>query len=94
MSNNTTVCPKCGESTAQNPLFGCSSKSRLIALILCLFFGVIGVHRFYAGRVASGIFMILTAGGLGIWNFIDTLVILCGNFKDGDGRVIKDWNLD
>lgn len=66
-----------------------SSKDWLATFLLCWFLGVFGAHRFYVGKTGSAIAMILTLGGLGIWNFIDWIVILCGEFKDKDGRVIK-----
>ena len=42
-----------------------SPKSRLAAALLAWFLGVIGIHRFYVGKVGTGILMILTLGGLG-----------------------------
>ena len=66
-----------------------SERSFLVALLLCLFVGNLGVHRFYAGKIGSGVAMLLTMGGLGIWCLIDLIVIACGNFKDGDGKAIK-----
>ena len=69
-----------------------SEKSRLVAFLLCFFFGVIGVHRFYVRKVGTGIVQILTLGGLGVWTLIDMIIILAGSFKDKDGKVIKNWN--
>jgi TM2 domain-containing membrane protein YozV len=69
-----------------------SPKGRLAATLLCLFFGLIGVHRFYVGKVGTGILQILTLGGLGIWTTIDLIMILAGSFKDKDGKVVKNWN--
>jgi TM2 domain-containing membrane protein YozV len=69
-----------------------SEKSRLVAFLLCFFLGVIGVHRFYVGKTGTGIAQIFTLGGLGLWAFIDMIVILCGSFKDKEGKVLKNWN--
>ena len=69
-----------------------SSKGRLAAALLCFFFGVIGVHRFYVGKVGTGIIQLLTLGGAGIWLLIDFIMILAGSFTDKDGKVIKNWN--
>ena len=66
-----------------------SEKSFVATLILCLLLGGLGVHRFYVGKVGTGILMLLTLGGLGIWSLIDVIVIAMQKFKDGDGAVIK-----
>lgn len=66
-----------------------SEKSWLVTGLLCFFLGYFGVHRFYAGRVFSGVIMLLTAGTCGIWQLIDFIIILCGRFEDGDGYLIK-----
>jgi len=68
-----------------------SEKKRLVALLLCFFLGGIGVHRFYVGKVGSGIAQILTLGGLGIWVLIDFIMILCGTFKDKEGSPLTEW---
>ncbi len=68
-----------------------SPKSRLAAALLAYFLGFLGVHRFYTGKVGTGILMILTLGGLGIWALIDFIVILVGSFTDKQGRVLSNW---
>jgi TM2 domain-containing membrane protein YozV len=68
-----------------------SEKKRLVALLLCLFVGVLGVHRFYVGKVGSGIAQLLTLGGLGIWALIDLIMIICGAFKDNEGNAVTEW---
>jgi len=68
-----------------------SSKSRLVAFLLCLFLGLLGVHRFYAGKIGTGILMIVTGGGLGIWWLIDLIFIGCGSFRDKQGRRVEHW---
>ena len=69
-----------------------SDKSRLVALLLAWFFGVIGVHRFYVGKIGSGVAMIFTLGGLGIWTLVDIIMIAAGSFTDIDGRPITVWD--
>ncbi|MBG54204.1 MAG: hypothetical protein CL795_00095 [Chloroflexi bacterium] len=66
-----------------------SEKNFVAALILCLLLGSLGIHRFYAGRIVTGILMILTIGGLGIWTLIDIIMIATGSFKDSKGLKIK-----
>ncbi len=71
---------------------GVSSKSRLVALLLCFFLGGLGVHRFYAGKIGTGIVWLLTLGCFGIGSLIDLIIIICGSFTDKDGNLIKEWN--
>ena len=66
-------------------------KSWLVALLLCFFLGVLGVHRFYVGKIGTGILMILTLGGLGIWWAIDFIMIVVGAFTDKEGNKITEW---
>ena len=68
-----------------------SPKSRLAALLLCIFFGVFGVHRFYVGKVGTGILQLITIGGLGIWAMVDVILIVVGSFTDADGRRVFQW---
>jgi len=68
-----------------------SPRSRTVAAVLAFFLGVIGIHRFYVGKIGTGVAQILTAGGLGIWTLIDFIVILVGSFKDKEGRVLSNW---
>ena len=60
-------------------------KSQLIALILCIFVGVLGIHRFYLGYTKEGVIQLLTAGGCGIWSLIDLVRIITGDLKPKDG---------
>ena len=68
-----------------------SPKSRLVALLLCWFLGLFGVHRFYVGKTGTGILQLLTLGGLGIWALIDFIMIIVGSFTDADGAVLFQW---
>jgi hypothetical protein len=56
---------------------------------LSLFLGYLGVDRFYAGKIGTGILKLLTIGGIGIWWIIDLILILCDKFKDSSGKAIK-----
>jgi len=68
-----------------------SDKKRLVALLLCLFVGVLGAHRFYTGKIGTAVLQIFTFGGLGIWCLVDVIMILTGSFKDKQGRKLEDW---
>lgn len=59
-------------------------------ILLCFFLGGLGVHRFYVGKIGTGILMILTLGGLGIWTLIDFILIVVGRFKDKEGKYITN----
>lgn len=68
-----------------------SPKSRLAALLLCFFLGGLGVHRFYVGKIGTGIIWILTAGCVGIGWLVDFIMIIVGAFKDKNGLPLKRW---
>lgn len=67
-----------------------SEKGFVPTLLLCFFLGAFGVHRFYAGKIGTGLLMLITFGGFGIWTIIDFVMIACGAFKDGQGLPIKN----
>jgi hypothetical protein len=69
-----------------------SDYTRLPVFLLCLLFGWLGVHRFFVGKVGTGVLMLVTIGGLGIWIMIDLILIILGDFKDRDGRKILRWS--
>jgi TM2 domain-containing membrane protein YozV len=69
------------------PMMGLGAqKSWITTVLLCHFLGVLGVHRFYTGRIVSGIFQLLTFGGFGIWTLIDLIMIITGDFTDQYNR--------
>ncbi len=70
-----------------------SDKSRLVALILAVVLGVFGGHRFYTGKIRSGILMACTIGGLGLWALYDIIVIAAGAYRDEEGRLVYDWEV-
>lgn len=70
-----------------------SERSRSVALVLGILGGVFGLHRFYAGRPRSGALMALTVGGMGFWWLYDMVMLVAGEFEDGDGLRIRNWNI-
>ena len=98
LSDQAAFCPNCGHpmrAASTSPGAACgkvvSPFSRLAALLLCFFVGVFGVHRFYVGKTGTGIAMIFTFGGLGIWVLIDFIMIIVGGFTDANGKYVLDW---
>jgi TM2 domain-containing membrane protein YozV len=66
-----------------------SRKSYLVALLLVLFLGVLGIHRFYLGKPLTGLLFCFTFGLFGfgvVWDFINIAV---GEAVDGDGLAVK-----
>ena len=66
-----------------------SNKNKSTAFWLCLFFGLFGAHRFYVGKVGTGVFYFFTFGGFYIGWIVDLVMILCNRFKDKNGYIIK-----
>jgi hypothetical protein len=60
-------------------------------MLLAFFLGVFGVHRFYVGKVQTGLLMLITLGGLGIWWLADNIMILAGSFRDSEGLLVSNW---
>jgi len=64
-------------------------KSQLVALLLCIFVCVLGIHRFYLGYIGIGVIQLLTLGGCGIWSLIDLIMIITGDLKPKGGDYEK-----
>ena len=86
------VCPKCGvmQPTPHGMTVG-SDKRLLPTFLFAALLGVFGAHRFYVGKPGTGILMLVTLGGLGIWYLVDLILIIAGSFRDGDGERITEW---
>ena len=116
--DDAATCPECGQTlsalaaqTNGSPmnarLNDVSPKNRMALSLLAFFLGPLGIHRFYAGRILSGVIMlllcllgliglivvvgILPLGLVTVWSTIDLVLAVCGIFKDGDGRRITVW---
>lgn len=68
---------------------GASSKDFITTLLLCLLAGGLGIHRYYVGKIGTGILYTLTAGVFGIGILVDLIKIATGKFTDKDGKIIK-----
>lgn len=71
-----------------------SPKSRTATLLIGIFTGFVGGHRFFAGKIGTGILMAGTLGGLGLWWIADLIMIGTGEFTDVRGRRIVSWSPD
>ncbi len=88
------ACPQCGAPQRGGGIAasdGVSSYSRLVALLLCVFLGALGIHRFYVGKTGTGIVWLLTLGLFGVGALIDLIMIAAGSFCDEDGLPVLDW---
>lgn len=83
----SSICPYCQAYTGVSPsrAYVEEHRSWLIVLLLCIFVGPLGLHRFYVGKIGTGVLMLLTFGGLGIWVIIDLIMIVTGRFTDSEG---------
>lgn len=85
-----TICPKqVGYSMQAQAMQQMNSeKDWLITLILSILVGGLGIDRFYTGSILLGVLKLVTLGGLGLWWLIDLIMLVTGNYKDGDGNPI------
>ena len=73
-----------------NPISG-SSHYKTPAILLCLlgFIGLSGLHRFYTGKIGTGLLYLLTGGFFGIGTIIDLILILVNHFYDKNGNNLQ-----
>ena len=67
-----------------------SDKRGLTTGLLCLILGVFGAHRFYVGKYGTGFLMLITLGGGGLWMLFDLIMLITGQFRDKDGRLVTE----
>lgn len=71
-------------------VLGISRKNKTVALLLCIFLGYFGAHKFYVGKVGMGILYLFTGGLFGIGWLVDIILIVTGSFKDEFGLPLKN----
>jgi len=79
------------ETSTQQTVKVTSQKSRLAVVLLCFFLGYLGIHRFYVGKVGTGILWLFTGGLLGIGYLIDFIMALAGSFTDKSRAFVLNW---
>ena len=98
LADGAQQCEQCGTKIIEKEVIGnvvnpgpqaVSEKSKMTAAILAFFLGWSGAHRYYVGKTGTGIAMLLTCGGVGIWTLIDFIKILMGKFTDKYGLPLK-----
>lgn len=80
-------CQNCGILLAGSP--GGPSQIRkelIVALLLSIFLGQLGVDRFYLGYIGLGLLKLFTFGGCGVWWLIDIILIATRKVNDSDGH--------
>ena len=91
LPDEAKFCQYCGWQNQGTPIKKREQKSQFIAIVLCLFTGLIGLHDFYLNRNLAGVTKLLIAILLGwmagfgliingIWCFFDFIGILCKFF--------------
>ena len=65
-----------------------NSSDWLTLFLLTFFVGVLGVHRFYTGKIGTGFLMLITLGGFGVWFLVDLILVVTGQFTNKDGQKI------
>lgn len=66
-----------------------SEKSFIVLLLLTVFLGWMGIHRFYVGKVWTALMFLFTGGWLGIGWFLDFIMVVFGQFTDKQGQRVR-----
>lgn len=82
-TNTNTNIPSSGFNGYESP------KSKWLAFLLCVVAGYFGIHRFYTGKIGTGILWACTGGLFSVGWFIDAIALICGKFRDSNGLELK-----
>ncbi len=86
------ICLNCGVKLRTSGSMSAAERDWLTTLLLSILPMLIcigGIHRFYTGKIGTGIVQLLTVGGCFIWQLIDIIFIATGKFKDSKGNVLS-----
>ena len=95
VNEETNFCSNCGMSLKSAPEPQPAKETInnddrwLITLLLCILVGSLGVHRFYTGNILTGVLMLITLGGCGVWTIVDIVMIAGNTYRDSDGKTLK-----
>lgn len=98
LNDDDLFCSKCGKSVYANSSnikldnWQQSPKNKTLLLIFSILFGYLGIHRFYVGKIGTGILWLFTFGLFGLGWIIDVILIASGDFKDCNGLYIRNWS--
>ncbi|MDB5672690.1 MAG: hypothetical protein JWO25_3649 [Alphaproteobacteria bacterium] len=83
-------------TTSSAPALDRSDRNKYLAALLAFLAGPLGIHRFYLGRIGTGIVMlVLTCTVVGLlisvpWALIDILRLLIMSDRDFEARYARD----
>ena len=81
--------PQVKHQFTQSKQKGKSDKSFIATLLLCVFFGFLGIHRFYVGKIGTGLIWLFTGGLFGIGYITDIVLITAQTFEDASFKQIS-----
>jgi len=80
------------QETPAGPVSPCQRSTALLLAIIGPMFGLSGLHRFYVGKIGTGILWLFTWGLAGVGQLIDIIVIATGQFKDRNELPLVLWH--
>ena len=93
IDENATRCYSCKEWVTETPLASNKKPAEFLpTVLLALFLGQFGIHRFFTGQYITGLLQLITLGGCGIWALIDIIMICFNKFRDSQGRLLAKYD--